>query len=547
MDKKISLSFLLPLSILLCACASSLDGVSSSDGSSSSSSQLGSSSETPSVSSASSESSSSASERFAFSLTVSGEGGTASANLPDGTYDSGTEITLTAELSGLDSVFDGFFLGGDLLSDETEYSFTLEGDSAVEARFHIEDSGEYVYQTFSHKFNQNEFSGTGYSTTAGSTEINGLTWSYDAFTFLGQSSDGIQIGSKKAPQTTPWNLSADFGEEAVLTSLSVSGKFDVGTAMTVSGSDEPFEQLLKDAAYKVFTFDDLNLPMSQITISLSTTSKAFYFDTLSFTLRLSRSTSLHLTTDEGEATPAVPGENGIPDTKYEPIAAEEYYAGIDLSLEGDDLKNALYGKISQMTAYSYGTDTELLLYTDANPENGGYLYGIYDGDDILAADNGVWNKEHVWACSQMGLGGEFRPDSDTKNKSSDLHNLRVSCQNSNGAHGNKFYDVETNDVSFFPNIEGEANSAHNYSGDHRGDVARILFYMATRYPELHLNDALDGSDDMSMGKLSVLLEWNKEDPVDEFETQRNNRIYEYQGNRNPYIDHPELADKVFAA
>ena len=48
-----------------------------------------------------------------------------------------------------------------------------------------------------------------------------------------------------------------------------------------------------------------------------------------------------------------------------------------------------------------------------------------------------------------------------------------------------------------------------------------------------------------MSKLSTLLEWNKLNPVDEFEIQRNNRIYEYQGNRNPYIDHSELASVVF--
>lgn len=49
-----------------------------------------------------------------------------------------------------------------------------------------------------------------------------------------------------------------------------------------------------------------------------------------------------------------------------------------------------------------------------------------------------------------------------------------------------------------------------------------------------------------MGDLSLLLKWAKEDPVDEFERQRNSRIYEYQGNRNPFIDHPEIIDKLYA-
>lgn len=69
--------------------------------------------------------------------------------------------------------------------------------------------------------------------------------------------------------------------------------------------------------------------------------------------------------------------------------------------------------------------------------------------------------------------------------------------------------------------------------------------MATRYDFLSLNDDLDVAQDTTMGKLFVLLKWNEEDPVDKFEIQRNNRIYEYQDNRNPYIDHPEKASKIF--
>ena len=47
-------------------------------------------------------------------------------------------------------------------------------------------------------------------------------------------------------------------------------------------------------------------------------------------------------------------------------------------------------------------------------------------------------------------------------------------------------------------------------------------------------------------KLSLLITWANEDQPDQFEIQRNNRIYEYQGNRNPFIDHPELVDQLFA-
>ena len=84
----------------------------------------------------------------------------------------------------------------------------------------------------------------------------------------------------------------------------------------------------------------------------------------------------------------------------------------------------------------------------------------------------------------------------------------------------------------------------------KGDVARILFYMATRYEQgdkvdLELNEKLNNGSNPYHGKLSVLLEWNELDPVDEFEQNRNNVIQEWQGNRNPFIDNPEWANAIW--
>lgn len=139
-----------------------------------------------------------------------------------------------------------------------------------------------------------------------------------------------------------------------------------------------------------------------------------------------------------------------------------------------------------------------------------------------------------------------RPSGNDKNQATDLHNLRVSCQTSNGMHGNLFFDEANVETTFFPNIPSNGSHNHAFEGDFRGDVARICFYMALCYTFLQIIDATDSEDSVSMGKLSTLLKWNKEDPVDAFETQRNNRIYEYQGNRNPFIDYPELADRIYA-
>lgn len=134
--------------------------------------------------------------------------------------------------------------------------------------------------------------------------------------------------------------------------------------------------------------------------------------------------------------------------------------------------------------------------------------------------------------------------SSSRGKGSDLHNLRVSCAVMNNRHGNDAYDEEGVPGMWYPNVISDGSPAHRYEGDHRGDAARILFYMALRYPELSLVEGttLTGYE---MGNLDSLLRWNEEDPVDEFEMQRNGRIYEHQGNRNPFVDHPELAETFY--
>jgi hypothetical protein len=83
-------------------------------------------------------------------------------------------------------------------------------------------------------------------------------------------------------------------------------------------------------------------------------------------------------------------------------------------------------------------------------------------------------------------------------------------------------------------------------------VSRMMFYMATRYegenedPDLELVDYTGTDTDTPFfGKLSTLMEWNEEDPVDEFERNRNEVVYSYQGNRNPFVDHPDFVNAIY--
>ncbi len=101
------------------------------------------------------------------------------------------------------------------------------------------------------------------------------------------------------------------------------------------------------------------------------------------------------------------------------------------------------------------------------------------------------------------------------------------------------------------------NTTAGYSGtvfepidEFKGDIARMLFYFATRYESQVASwshDMLNGTSDQVFSDwfLAVLLSWNQQDPVSQREIDRNNAIYNYQKNRNPFIDHPEWVEAIW--
>lgn len=172
--------------------------------------------------------------------------------------------------------------------------------------------------------------------------------------------------------------------------------------------------------------------------------------------------------------------------------------------------------------------------TDADPDGSGKILGFYDNDLIGPKwDSGkTWNREHVW------------PDSLGGNKlEGDIHMTRPAGKDTNGDRGNKFYAANG---GYDPGSLGHPN--------YRGICARIIFYCVIATGGLSLVDSNKGGGSQ-MGKLSDLLKWNlqyepsgKKSAAPELrcEYNRNNIIEEkYQGNRNPFIDHPEYACKIW--
>lgn len=238
----------------------------------------------------------------------------------------------------------------------------------------------------------------------------------------------------------------------------------------------------------------------------------------------------------------------------------DYYASAS-GQTGNELKTVLYNIIKGHTEYPYtssATDTwDILKEADKDPNNSQNVLGIYSvfSMDAAAEYNGGngWNREHVWAKSR----GDFGT---SNGAGTDCHHLRAADISTNSARNNRnFAESNTQYIDGSGQYSGTTNA---YTGPDwtweppasvKGDVARMIFYMATRYegengePDLELTETLLSSTDKSPlhGKMSDLLLWHSQDPVDEVERTRNDVIYGYQNNRNPFIDHPEYVDEIW--
>lgn len=224
-----------------------------------------------------------------------------------------------------------------------------------------------------------------------------------------------------------------------------------------------------------------------------------------------------------------------------------YYNGTE-GLYGEELKSALHDIIDEHDEPSYSDLRDYILpESDEDPDNSNNVILLYTGrsqdKDTFGGGVNEWNREHVWAKSHGDFGND--PPCGT-----DAHMIRPTDASVNADRGNRDFDEGGQQ-------HHEATGCYytEYTWEPRdevkGDVARMILYMDVRYEgdngELDLTavDEVNTAPAPEHGRLSVLLEWHENDPPDAFEINRNNVVYSYQGNRNPFVDHPDFVYSIW--
>jgi hypothetical protein len=250
-------------------------------------------------------------------------------------------------------------------------------------------------------------------------------------------------------------------------------------------------------------------------------------------------------------TPANPTFGNV--TSTAPVG---YYSSIE-GLSGAALKQGLQNIIanpSVVRTHTYGDLAVILKKADQNPANSNQVWLIYTEEPRSKFDYqtgnsiiGKWNREHIYCQSRGGFADATSgtpaginvwspagPDIIATGHS-DAHHIRAVDGQENSSRNNRNYGVDYNGPS-------------GVTGTWNGDVARALFYMGVRYNGLNVVNGNPVENIIGqIGDLATLLQWNHSDPADDFEMNRNNYIYTWQVNRNPFIDYPNLADYIYGS
>jgi endonuclease I len=236
----------------------------------------------------------------------------------------------------------------------------------------------------------------------------------------------------------------------------------------------------------------------------------------------------------------------------------DYYGGsFDWGAKGSGLKTALFDKISPHKQGSY--DGLWTIYKTSDVDSEGKIWDIYsnyrwtpvtDQCGTYSVEGDCYNREHTIPQSVFSKASPMVCDA---------HHIfptdgKVNGMRSNYPHG---FVSDATYTSGNGSKLGSGDSAYGYTNtcfepvdDYKGDVARAYFYFVTCYQDKiggYSYDAFSGNPYPSLAPWAIktYLKWAYDDPVSQKEIDRNDAIFAIQANRNPYVDHPEAAARVW--
>lgn len=241
--------------------------------------------------------------------------------------------------------------------------------------------------------------------------------------------------------------------------------------------------------------------------------------------------------------------------QVESTQPDGYYDSID-TLADDALVQALQDIIADpsiVRAQTYSDIIDILKEADQSPLNSNQVWLVYteqqrpklDFQTSGGSNEGLWNREHTYPRSRGGFNDiEYDQVADgidiftttkadsLRHANSDAHALRAADGPENSSRSNQDY--------------GEYSGPTGNQGSFYGDVARSIFFLTIRYNGLDVVSGNPANTTVgALGDLDILLDWHRNDPPDDYEMNRNNVIYNWQFNRNPFIDMPDLVEYIW--
>lgn len=245
--------------------------------------------------------------------------------------------------------------------------------------------------------------------------------------------------------------------------------------------------------------------------------------------------------------------------------SNDYYANVealDDNVIGKEFRSALatlIGPTSNGGTHSTLTTWDGLknVYKLSDSSQEGYVTWFFTGtiasyNGNMGSGTGLTNREHVWPKKA----GEAYEDQKS-NVGSDAHHLRPVEGTFNSSHNDSQFDeveeivsniIAENGTTNYSNLCYASNGSFMPGVGYRGATARILMYVQTRWGdayELKFTTETNSSNPKLIGDIATLMKWHLEEPVTEEEKLRNEAVAKIQGNRNPFIDHPEYAERIY--